>query len=150
MSFHQVPFRGELNAAALSYGWGLPIFVAAAAAPRTETVERRAVEQIRLEQRWRPSLMHNMSSAASGLSIIPACAVAGVAIFPGVAKIGANVAGIVPDAVAFSARQRPLQGRGVDGTGTAPTTHSSDFRAGCEIAAKQSICGGVPGPSQRA
>jgi len=52
----------------------------------------------------------------------------GLAIFPGVAKIGANVAGIVPDAVAFSARQRPWQGPGFDGTGTVPATHSPDFR----------------------
>jgi len=77
-SCHAITFRSELNAAALSYGWGLPIFVTAAA-PRTETVERRAVEQIRLEQGWRPSPKQNLSSAASGLSIIPACAVAVVA-----------------------------------------------------------------------
>ena len=38
-SCHAITFRSELNAAALSYGWGLPIFVTAAA-PRTETVER--------------------------------------------------------------------------------------------------------------
>jgi hypothetical protein len=135
MSCHQVPFRSELNAAALSYGWGLPIFVTAAA-PRTESVGRRAVEPIRLEQSWRPSPKQNLSSVANGLSIIPACVVAGVAIFPGVAKIGTNVAGIVPDAVDFSARQRALQVLGVDGTGTVPATHSPDFRTRSTAARK--------------